>query len=81
MPARSDDDRAPVLGGVAGYGDDDGGDEELGQVGVSGEGVDGADNGLRHERRHDRRGGEGGERERKRPAVDLAGRSETCRRR
>ena len=40
VPARSDDDRAAVLGGVAGDGDDDGGDEELGQVGVPGEGVD-----------------------------------------
>ena len=69
-----DDDCAAVLGRVADDRDDHRGDEEVGQVGLLGEGLDRADEDLRDHRGHDRRDGEHSDRSRQRPdALGLLG--------
>ena len=55
VPAVGDDDRAAVLGRVPDDRDDHGGDEEVGEPDLVGEGLEGVDERLGDERRHDGR--------------------------
>ena len=54
LPAGGNDNGPAVLGGVADDGNDNGGDEELGEAHLVREGLDRPDEGLGDERRHDR---------------------------